>query len=251
MTGQDRFEDAMGYYHQALNIFQEQRAWEWQVLIYRQMAYSRWCTRDLNDAWVYIRTSQDLAIKYQVSRELPAIYYTLGLIIWDDFPDLDRAAAIFKRGLEESRSHHDGQMVIANLVALVEIAYRQDDEAQAERLTSEIRAEIRDGNLNYPLLEGRLERILAETAYDKGNYDRSLEHYLRAIPLIAQHGGYSIYKLSTALLFLSSRMGDLLPLQALHWSHTMKAAWESIKELSDFCDEQIVAAQSRLGQESS
>jgi len=244
MTGQDRYDEALKYYWRAIYIFEEQRAWEWQVIVYHQMAYSRWCATDYDNAWRYILRSQRIAMEYKVTREWPVIFHRLGLLAWHDLLDLDQAIQRFERGAEASRHHQNGQMLLENLVALVELAYRSDDDPTMERCAGEMFAEIQKWQLNYPLIEGRLERILAQAAHDHHDYDRALAHYLKAIPLIAQHGGYARYRLSNELDLLRSRLEELAPPIALSWCEVMHETWRRLEvsqvhpELLDFCEQQ-------------
>lgn len=229
MTGQDRYTEALHYYNQSLNIFQEQRAWEWQTIVYHQMSYSSWCTRDLERAWEYLLRSRKLAAEHKISRELPAIFHRWGLLVLDDYHDFVEATKHFERGVEESRRHQNAQMLLENLVALVEIAYRYvRDYALMEQREAEMRSVIQTQQSRYLLLEGRLERILAEAAFDQSDYDKALEHYIRAIPMIAQHGGYGRYKLSTELLFLESRLTELPTEVCQSWCNRMRAEWASL-----------------------
>jgi hypothetical protein len=179
----------------------------------------------------------------------------LGLLVWVDYLDLRQAAQQFEHGVDESRRYENGQMLLENLVALVEIAYRSNDYPAMEQLASEMRAEIQNRQLNYPLLEGRLERILAEAAFDQADYDDALAHYLKALPLIAEHGGYAQYRLSNELLDLGNLLDNIPMPVAISWCDAMQAEWTPLDvshtspELLDLCNKRLATARARQEEE--
>ena len=224
-TGQDKFDEAMIYYNQALSIFQEHRAWEWQVIVYHQMAYSCWHNADLENAWIFLLRSRKLASERNIVKELPTIYHRLGLLVLDDYGDFREASKHFERGGEESKKQNTIYMLLENLVALMDIAYRTHDEDKLRALARQVRSELQKSEFRYPLVEGRVERILAQWFFDRKEYNASLRHYKDAIPMIAQHGGFGRYRLSTEIIFLKSHLAELDKDIAAQWARNLYDDW--------------------------
>lgn len=250
MTGQDRNDEALNYYIKALYIFEEHNAWEWQVLVYHEMAYSRWCVEDYDNAWRFIRKSQIIAEEHNITREFPSIFHRLGLLVLENF-GIPQAIPHFEHGVVESQDHENGQMLLENLVELVQLySYLYNTEKMNE-YAEKMYGNIHKQQLHYPLLEGRLEIILAESALEQTppDYDNALASYKKAIPLVAQHGGYARYRLSSILASLAGRIAELPPLLAVFWCKTMQETWQQLEvssvrpEILDFCKRELEVVQ--------
>lgn len=266
-TSSEQFEEAMKSYFQALEIFEAREDWEWICIVKHEIAYSLWVQNKYEDALKYIQESLSIAKTRHINKELPIIMYHMGWIQWDHIKfeglgdaEYEISISYFQQSYEESIRYQNKFIQLSDLVAFADLSYMFGKFEKVPGYAKELKTEISENKLDYPLLEGQMERTQGNIDYDLAQslkqtsyYNKALLHYTRGIPLIAKHGGTGRNSLFNELLFLGDRIDDLEPNIAIEWCQTMRKKWITKRdvllshpELLNFCDVHLALAKSRL-----
>ena len=245
------FSEAFTAYDAALRIFRDQEDREWMAILYHEMAYAKWLQGNVDEAWGDIEESYTLCKPHGIEKELPTILHRMGHINMDR-GCLDEALEYFKDSYKVSEEVKDHYRLIDNLVAFAEVAYAQKRYDEIEKRAKEMQQWIIQEGLRYPLLEGRMYRLIGDSHFARGEYGQALTAYCNAYPRIAQHGGYGSYRLSKELDLLAEKIQQLPPEVAEQWCDHFRECWgeqaqedSGRTELLSFCLVQKVRAMSR------
>ncbi len=257
LTMMENYEPALKYYNQALRIFREQEDWEWIETVYYEMAYSKWLRavndeRQLNEALQDIEEALAICKRHNIQKELPSVLHRLAHIHLS-LGNVAQAQIAFDESLKLAKQIQDNYRIVDNFVAQAEMAYRNNpaDYATISACTKQVEVCLDAEDLDYPLLQGRIYRVLGDSLFAAGKTDQALQYYGRAFPLIARHGGYGDYRLSRELEDLASKVHQLPSPKASAWIKELRKSWgKNIKKdntrrevLFAFCDAQFAPAE--------
>jgi hypothetical protein len=167
-----------------------------------------------------------------------------------DLQRFDRADNYLKKSYPQNLKRVGG-FALADLVALAEAAYRQQDYEKVEEWVNETRIpwkrEILLGSqrADSELFYGRLLRFLAESQLGQERYDDALLTYVEGLRYIAKHGGYGAYRLDRELDRLRNHIAQLPANTKSQWCQRFIEVWESDDFSSKYSE---VVATVRLAQ---
>lgn len=222
---------AIDYYNEALRIFepQEDRTWLARLYSYRGAVYRLLDRLDLAEA------DLEHSISFNVQTEKPWQYHVLGCVVWNK-GDLDQALDLFQESMELAQEVHDIRTQVNNLVGVAEVSYAIGLEEglsdaiyarvleQAEKLEA-----LSEEGYDFPHHYGRMQRVLADVIFDRGEYERALEIYARAYALLGRRlGGYGKRTFTDELNMLARRIERLAEedaQRAMEWCHKLRTLW--------------------------
>ncbi len=231
-----RYHQAMDYYNEALRIFEPQEDRTWLARLYSYRGAVHRLLDELDQAEADLRHS----ISFDVRTEKPWQHHVLGCVLWNK-GQLDKALDLFETSMELAREVHDVRSQVNNLVGAAEVNYfigeqtSLDDElyqriqTQAKRLKTLV-----DKGYNFPHHYGRIQRVLADVAFKRREYDKALKIYANAYSLLGRRlGGYGRRTFTEELDMLAERIEQLGredPKRALQWCHALREAWSDEME---------------------
>lgn len=170
---------------------------------------------------------------------LPLATHDLGHIYWE-LGDIEGAETLFERGYQLSVKYHDYQARVDSLAGFAELYYGLGRHDEIMRYVNELK-QLETEGYRFHLFAGRMERILADIAFDAGNYDKAIGLYADGLVEIGYHGGYGRYSLRNELMRLGNRMDTLQPHAVIEWCDKLFARWKQEQletrrpEMAAFC----------------
>lgn len=263
--GKQDYLTSVKHTNQALSIFQEFEDKEWVAKAYCERGITRWHIGELQEADADLEKSYQIYLETGLRAELVNILHGRGHVVWELWKakleeteqylesvksnqQVEMAAQYFRESAEIGRQVLDPRQTVNSLEGLVELYYdvgyeyhkqgntekRDEWYDKAEEMAAQWKEEFEDQGYYFPLYSGSRIRILGNIAYDRGDYETSLQRYLEAYPRIASPWGYSRYMLPEALIWLQERIDRLLPQLALEWCDRIQEYWEEKKLDRDF-----------------
>ena len=242
LTAIGKHKEALNAYDTALRIFGDQEDWEWMATTYHELARAKWHLafeevetpleqreERLKEALQHAKWSLKLCEDYKLSKEFPVAYYRVGRIRLD-LDELDEAERCFNKSYECSKELQDNFHFIISLASLAELAYAKGDNKGVKKRAKEAEKLIGERGLDYPLLYGRILRLLAQVYLDEGDYDPALDNYIEGLAQIGRHGGYGKYRLDRELEVLRERITKLPEKIASPWCDRFIERWQADKE---------------------
>ncbi len=239
--GLENYSEASYHYEAALSCFKDISDNEGQAIVHMEISHSKRHLasieapneRDtlLTSALENAKASVQICERYNLRKDLPLCYYEVGRVLID-LHKFDEANFYLEKSYPQNL-RREGGFALADLTALVEIAYRQKDYEKVEHWVNEIQEpETRDILLetqraDSELFHGRLLRFLAEAQLKKGQYDEALETYVQALTHIAHHGGYGAYRLDQELDRLKKHIAQLPVDIRSNWCERFIKDWQS------------------------
>ncbi len=205
-----KYSEALRNYEEALKIFEAEEAQTWLARVYsfRGAVYRLMGELDLAE--------KDLqkSIEFRVRAEQPWAYHVLGCVYWNR-GELSQALQLFEKSGRLAKDIYDIRTEINNLVGSAEVYYQQwaNSEKTDKSFLDKINAswdelqKIIAAGYDFPHHFGRMQRVLADVAFDLGDYDRAVKIYAEAYAALGKRaGGYGKRKFSDELAWLGQRM---------------------------------------------
>jgi len=228
------YERAFEYYNQALRIFEDQDDREWLAIVYQEWAIAKAYAGELDEAWASIQKALELCERYNI-RAFPCALNRAGRIALAK-SEYDQSEHLLWRGIVEAEKTGDVWFLLATTVELMESRYARFQKKRDIDI-QELREEFDDlavrieehkhQGYGFRDLFGRTRRILGHVQYDLGSYDRALEYYKEAYPLIASgyYGSHGLHKFPEELEELGKRVNGLAPMEAIRWCNELHKSW--------------------------
>ncbi len=172
---------------------------------------------DLEIACHYFERSLSLAMSNHHHKITPKIVLQYSYAHWE-LGQKDKAQLFNERAYWMAQECHDMHTVVHSIVALAEYDYEEGRYDNIPAYAQDLKDDYESNGYYFPLLAGRMRRILAEVAFQRQDYETAFNYYAEGLPLIAQHGGYGKYSLQRELEKLNQKLALLPPHQTIKWS---------------------------------
>jgi len=185
---------------------------------------------------------QDISasIALKVTKELPWAYHVLGCVDWDE-GNLDTALKLFEQSDERAHAIGDMHTRVNNLIGCAEIFYQKWIVSNQQLDTLPIQIDTKSKDLkkilqqgyNFPHHQGRMLRVLADTAFAQKRYPDALPLYAESYFLLEKRfAGYGqstfqeeFDRVEKNILYLAQQENH--PEVALQWCKYLKEYWNS------------------------
>lgn len=196
----------------------------------------------LEDARSNLEKSLQFALTHDFNTELPDVYHQLASVYWrlseEHVPgDLEKTELQKKaretnaKSIKWSENLKNNRYFVDAWVGEMEFDYDINDDSNIEKCVHNLKPYENHG---FPLYFGRMERILGDWAYRKGNLDAAFGHYLKGIPLINLHGGYGPYAIEIELTHLANKLKTISIEEAESYLEMLGKAWENDENSSEW-----------------
>jgi tetratricopeptide (TPR) repeat protein len=186
----------------------------------------------LDEARVSLETGLGFALDHDYRWEQPDLYHQLASVYWYLGREIDsgeyqgKARSFNEIAINLSVELHNNRYVVDAIVGEMEF---DSDAGIDENIEGHLVQLEPYRKYDFPLYFGRVYRILGDWAYRKGNFEKALIEYSRAMPLLNRHGGYGPYTIEIELSKLAKNI-ERLPLeQAISFLNSLKEAWSQLK----------------------
>ena len=241
--GLGNYGEASRHYEVALACFKDISNNEGQVIVQAEISHSKRHLASmeakpsverktlLTSALENAQASVEICQRYNLLKDMPLCYYEIGRVLID-LEKFDKASAYLEASYPQNLRRAGG-FALADLTALAEIAYYQQDYVQVEHWVNETRVPEKKKILfgsqrtDTELFYGRLLRFLAESQLEQAQYDQALLTYQEALIRISHHGGYGAYRLDHELDRLKEHIAELPPDVKNSWCDRFIQVWQS------------------------
>lgn len=192
-----------------------------------------------------------LAEERGLAELLPAILHQISNVYWwlgwlEDERYKLIAREYNKRSFKESEQRNNIRYGIDSLVGDAEFDYDAEEYRKIPEYAKKLQVRYGSMKKQYWLYFGRMDRILGDIAFNRGEYDEALKHYTVALPEIQRHGGYGKYSTRFELLRLERKL-DKLPISDVNrWLDHFQDHWKKRVELIHWCDKERLRARLRV-----
>ncbi|MDM8528283.1 hypothetical protein QUF58_08715 [Anaerolineales bacterium HSG24] len=144
-----------------------------------------------------------------------------------------------------AKEHNDIQYTIDSLSAMAEFDYGDNKYDKLLEYAQELENDFETKGYEYPLFYGRMKRILAEVAFDQGDYDNATNYYKVGLYQISKHRGHAtIYDLRYELIRFENRLHSILTTDSLKICQQLKKYW--IQQEEDRLNSKLISWVTRL-----
>ena len=247
---QGNYDQALTCHEKAVTHFKEPEDSEGLVRAHFHLGFTQWFKGDKtqNAVWYQFalesfERSLRLAEKYYHIKELPAILHESSHIYWS-LGDKDKARQVNAEAYQKSKDVHDIHYAINSLLAMAEFDYADGKYENIPFYAKTLKKEFENKQYHFPLFYGRIRRILAEVAFERQEYETSLNYFSEGLTLIAQHGGYGVWGVQEELDLLKQRIQGLPPEMVPEWINRLRTYWKKQKPVEKYavmlqwCDNQ-------------
>ena len=196
----------------------------------------------------YFEHSLELAEKYHWNAEVPGILHQMSNV-YHLLGQRKKAIETNNRAYELSKEFYDIRYAVDSLVGKAEFDYDNGEYEHISDYAKELYDKYEEKGYRFPRFYGRMRRIVADIAFEHGDYSSALKNYIAGIAQIRLHTGYAMYSVDTELEKLEKKL-DQLPLDtAIEWGIQIREDWaqrqpaEKYKLMVSWCDQQIVKFQ--------
>ena len=172
-----------------------------------------------------LNTALSIASEYNQQKIIHQILTEKAYIYWLQH-DTAEARNIVEQAYPLSIENNDAYYQANCLVALAEFDYDEGDYQHIESYAKDFTTDLESKGYHFPLFSGRMRLLVGHVAFTNQEFDRAfLEYYADAFLLLAQHGGYSIYRLDDLRNELVERLQQLSLAKALDYCDKIKRYW--------------------------
>jgi len=223
-------------YNKAFEIFEPEHIKPWLAYLYSHRGATLRLMRRFDDA----RQDISASIALKVTKELPWAYHVLGCVDWDE-GNLDTALKLFEQSDERAHAIGDMHTRVNNLIGCAEIFYQKWIVSNQQLDTLPIQIDTKSKDLkkilqqgyNFPHHQGRMLRVLADTAFAQKRYPDALPLYAESYFLLEKRfAGYGqstfqeeFDRVEKNILYLAQQENH--PEVALQWCKYLKEYWNS------------------------
>jgi tetratricopeptide (TPR) repeat protein len=172
------------------------------------------------------------AILHQMSN----VYWWLGWLEDDGYKLIARNYNA--RSIEESEQRDNFRYAIDSLVGNAEFDYDAGEYSKIPEDAEQLRTRYGRMEKEHSLYFGRMDRILGDIAYNRGEYDKALKYYTDALPEIQRLGGNGKYSTQMELLRLERKLDKLPLLEVNRWLDRFQDHWKKRAELIHWCEKE-------------
>lgn len=228
------YKDADPLYREALAIFKMHND---RLAIARTLSEYAWCKfvmGELKDSEQLANESISIKEKYHFNNELATTYHTLFEITQKPQTETAKRAAypIIEKVYQLSTKYNDGYMIMDSLHHLAILD--RDFGANEELIKSRAREmqEYEAQGYFFPLFQGRVLNILGDIAFDRNDYNSSMEYYKSGYKRIARLEGTATGMSSKDLLVkefrsVKERFNKLDPERRNYYMQSFREWWIS------------------------
>ncbi len=192
-----------------------------------------------------------LAEERGLAELLPAILHQMSNVYWwlgwlEDERYKLIARKYNMRSFEESEQRNNFSYAIDSLVGNAEFDYDAGDYRKIPEYARELQSRYGRMEKQHLLYFGRMDRILGDIAFNRGEYDEALKHYSDAQPKMHRYGGYGKYSIQMELLRLERKL-DKLPVSEVNmWLDHFQDHWKKWAELIHWCEKERLRVKLRV-----
>jgi hypothetical protein len=192
-----------------------------------------------------------LAEKRGLAELLPAILHQMSNVYWwlgwlEDEQYKSIARELNTRSFQESEQRNNFRYAIDSLVGDAEFDYDAGEYRNIPEYAKKLQARYGGMEKQYLLYFGRMNRILGDVAFSRGQYNEALMHYTNGLPEIQRHGGYGKYSIRMELLRLERKL-DRLPVSEVNrWLEHFQEHWKKRPELIHWCEKERLRVKLRV-----
>lgn len=193
----------------------------------------------INAAHLSFEKSLTLARKYHINIVLPGILHQMSNVLWL-LGEKEKARQYNQESYMLSKRMHDIRYAIDSLVGFAEYDYKDGEYAKIPTYAQKLWDDYESKGYPFNLFYGRMRRILADVAFEQGNYDTALGLYAKGIKQIASHGGWGMYFIDREKFALTKRIESLPDLNIAHkWIVHLKEYWtkHNVEEMISWCNQ--------------
>ena len=251
------YEESIKLFNGVISQSREPGDYKLLVSAHFNLAWAQWfqgVALDRQEEWEQARENFEKALqlskKYHYLIHMPGILHQSSNIYWL-LGEKEKARQINDQAHELSKELHDIRYAIDSLLGWAEFDSAEGKYEDIPKYAQLLKEEYEDKGYRYPLFYGRMRRIQAEIAFERGDYETALAKYARGIAEISQHGGYGMYFIDAELGKLIQRLDQLSPTMAAQWTAHLKDYWakhageDKIGVLVSWCNKQIVRSKLR------
>ncbi len=191
-------------YDRALSLAQDNLT---RARAYFSHGIADWFAKDFRKAENHFEKAIEIFKEINQFRELPQVIHDLGHIKWE-LGNTDEAEKLFLEGYELSKTYSDYFTLADTLVGLAELYAELENWVEVGRYDDEMEDLISRG-FNFPLFEGRMQRILGDIDFANGDYRRAGARYAKGIATLAKHGGYGRYSTGEEITRIGGLMDEI------------------------------------------
>ena len=200
---------------------------------------------ELKEAQAYLENGMNLVESRNEQLERPLLRSRLARVYWMFFQnppedmstkEIDeyklKARTTNQIALREAHENEHFYAMAKCIVGWAEFD-DEDDKASKEKIPDyarELEELLSNTSREFPLFQGRMNRIQAEQAFKNEQLDQALEFYKKGIWQINTHGGYGVYSIEKELERLADRIKKLSPEIAEEWINALNAFWKQKDE---------------------
>lgn len=260
-------DDQPEYYIRAIDLLQKALAslkepddYEQLIRVHFKLAWTLWFQGDYfrdskkdiqlaRGVWIQAREhfekARELSENYYFWIELPGILHQASNIYWR-LGDKETARKWNEQAHNVSKQYNDIRYAIDSLVGFAEYDFDEGKYEQIDEYARELQKQYEEKGYKFPLFYGRMRRIQAAIAFQRGEYDASLKGHAIGIAQISQHGGYGMYMITKELNMLKEKIVELPKLDAERWLRYLRGYWnenadpEKRGQLVSWCDAQLM-----------
>src|SRR6266702_3655747 len=192
-----------------------------------------------------------LAEKRGVTELLPGILHQMSNVYWwlgwlEDEQYKSTARELNTRSFKESEQRNNIRYAIDSLVGDAEFDYDAGEYRKIPEYAKELQARYGRMEKQYLLYFGRMNRILGDVAFSRGQYNEALMHYTNALPEIQRHGGFGKYSIRMELLRLERKLDKLAFSEVNMWLDHFQDHWKKWAELIHWCEKERLRVKLRV-----
>jgi tetratricopeptide (TPR) repeat protein len=225
------YQKSLEAYNKAFEIFEPEHVRPWLAYIYSHRGAVLRLLKRPEEARKDILAS----IHLNVQKELPWAYHVLGCLYWDEMNWSD-ALKYFDKSDQYAIDIGDMHTQVNNMVGSAEIFYQKwaesgwKNDSQTELILKKAATlqDVIQQGYEFPHHQGRMLRVLADTAFRQNRHEEALHYYAEAYSLLGRRSaGYGpttfrdeFDRVEKNIMYLAQ--GEKQPAVALHWCKYIK-----------------------------
>lgn len=199
-------EKAISFHERAIKNFKEVQANSWLAQAYASLGYAYYRNRDWERALEHLRESMQIAEQLPHQYQFP-LCSALNKIarVYSNQEKWEAAETSFRESLKLARECGERYYEMDNLVGFCVLYQRQGRFDEIPGYERQVRKLV-DQGYKFEYLLGRLEQVLGNVAWEKGEHEAALDDYLESCAHMAQ---FNPLRYNEVLDILEQRLREL------------------------------------------